>query len=120
MKIWGYVALATILVAAVAKGVHWTYQRGYADATSKQQELVLQQVNIAIERARDEWELTREAAEVQLVVEERIVEVIREVEREVPIVVERLVEIKPECRDLGTEYAGLLNAAVHASNTAEM
>lgn len=117
MKVWAYVILAGILVTAIGTGARMLYKSGYNAAVVDQQELAIEAQNKAIDDARAEWEATREAAEAEVIIEERIVEVIREVEREVPRVVERIVEVKPECRDLGTEYAGLLNAAVRASNS---
>ena len=117
MKIWGYVILAGLLVTAIGAGARALYKSGYNAAVVEQQELAIERQNKAIDDARAEWEATQEAAEAEIVIEERIVEVIREVEREVPVVVERIVETKPECRDLGPEYAGLLNAAVAASNS---
>lgn len=117
MKIWAYVILAGIVIGGLSAAARAMYKSGYNDAVVEQQELAIERQNEAIDAARAEWEATQEAAEAEIVIEERIVEVIREVEREVPVVVERIVETKPECRDLGTEYAGLLNAAVRASNS---
>ena len=117
MKIWAYVILAGVLIGAATAAYSAIYKSGYNDAVVEQQELAIERQNQAIEDARAEWEATREAAEAEVIIEERIVEVIREVEREVPRVVERIVEVTPECRTLGPDYAGLLNAAVDASNS---
>lgn len=117
MKVWAYVILAGLLVTAIGAGARQLYKSGYNAAVVEQQELAIERQNQAIEDARAEWERTNEAAEAEIIIEERIVEVIREVEREVPRVVERIVEVTPECRDLGDDYAGLLNAAVRASNS---
>ena len=117
MKVWAYVILAGILVTAIGTGARMLWKSGYDAAVVDQQELAIERQNKAIEDARAEWERTQEAAEAEIIIEERIVEVIREVEREVPRVVERIVEVTPECADLGPEYAGLLNAAVRASNS---
>ena len=117
MKIWAYVILAGLVIGAATAGAKAIYDSGYDAAVVEQQELAIERQNEAIADARAEWERTLEAAEAEIIIEERIVEVIREVEREVPRVVERIVEVTPECSDLGTEYAGLLNAAVRASNS---
>lgn len=116
MKVWAYVILATLLIGAIGGAVKWIYDAGYDKAIAEQKDQAILDQNKAIADAKREWEETREAAEAQIVVEEKIVEVIREVEREVPRIVEKIVEVKPECRDLGPDYAGLLNAAVRASN----
>lgn len=119
MKIWAYVILAGILLTAAGASARALYKSGYTAATVEQQDLAIKAQNKAIDDARAEWEATRGAAEVEIRIEEKIIEKIRIVERDVPRIVERIVEIKPECRDLGAEYAGLLNAAVNASNHRE-
>ena len=117
MKIWAYVILAGLVIGGATAGAKAIYDSGYDAAVIVQQELAIERQNEAIDAARVEWEATLEAAEAEVIIEERIVEVIREIEREVPRVVERIVEVTPECADLGAEYAGLLNAAVRASNS---
>ena len=119
MKICAYVILAGILVTAITAGARAIYVAGGNAVIAEQQDLAIKAQNKAIEDARAEWEATHAAAEVEIRIEERIVEKIRIVERDVPRVVEKIVELTPECRDLGDDYAGLLNAAVNASNHRE-
>lgn len=103
--------------------VYWAhgkvYDSGYADATAEQQKLAIEQQNEAIAQARIEWEITAEAGEREIVIEERIVEKIRVVEREIPKIVERIVEVTPECADLGPDFLSVFNAAISASNSGE-
>ena len=115
MKVWAYLAIIVIVVGAAGTAVNKIHKSGYNKAVSEMQADAIEKQNTAIEAARLEWEATREAAEVVIVIEEKIVERIRVITKEVPKIVERFIE--SECRDLGPEYAGLLNAAVRASNS---
>ena len=116
MKIWGWVILAGILVAALTAGTRAIYVAGY----NKRDNEVVREIAAAEEAARlkeaELWRKTVEEAEAEIIVEEKIVEVIRTVEKKVPRVVEKIVEVKPECRDLGLGYAGLLNQQVRGAN----
>ena len=114
MKIWAYVALAGILIAAITAGVRYVDQNAYNRAVSELQEQAIEQQNEAIEKRMAEWVETQAAAEPVIIIEEKIVEKIRVVIKEIPKIVE--VFVADECRDLGFEYAELLNAAVRASN----
>jgi len=107
-------AIATMLFAYWAHGK--VYDSGYADAVTEQQTLAIEQQNAAILAARVEWELIAASAEKEIIIEERIVEKIRVVEREIPTVVERIVEVTPECADLGPDFLSVFNAAISASN----
>ncbi len=110
-------AVALMLFAYWAHGK--VYDSGYADAVTEQQTLAIEQQNKAIAQARIEWEITAGVGEREIVIEERIVERIREVEREIPVIVERIVELTPECADLGPDFLGLFNAAISASNSGD-
>jgi hypothetical protein len=110
MKIWAYLAILVLVVGAAGTAATKIHRSGYDKAVKE----MLEQQNEAIETARIEWQKTVQDAEVVTVIEERIVEKIRVVTKEVPKIVETF--IRPDCRDLGFEYAGLLNAAVRASN----
>lgn len=116
MKIYAYVAVVLALIGFSYWAHGKIYDSGYTDAVAEMQEQAIERQNEAIEAARAEWELTAAAAEREIVIEERIVEVIREVEREIPTVVERIVEVTPECADLGPDFLGVFNAAISASN----
>lgn len=117
MRIWGYVAIVAALVAAF--GVTWAkaYDAGYGKRDQETQQEIIE-AQVEAERQRDEvWAAAVKAAQEQIRTEEVIVEKIREVEVEIPTVVEKIVEVHPECRDLGPDYAGLLNHQVRAANS---
>ena len=84
------------------------YDAGYAAAVVEVEHQYQAAKDAAIKKRDEHWKAIVEQAEGQIVIEERIVEVIREVEVEIPRVVERIVEVAPECADLGDEFAGLL------------
>jgi hypothetical protein len=116
LKIWAYVALAATLIGAASFAYSRVYRAGYNAAIIVQQQIAIKRQNVAIVEARLEWEATAAAAEVEIRIEERIVERIRVVEREIPVVVERIVEVTPECNDLGPEFLRVYNDAIRASH----
>lgn len=116
MKAWAWAIIALAVIGAIG-GV---YAKGHAAGYNKrdleaQKEIVQAQVDSA-ENLLASFEAGQAATEATIVVEEKIVEKIREVEVEVPTVVEQIVEVTPECADLGDAYAGLLNNQVSAGN----
>ena len=115
MTIWAKLAILVIVVGAIGAATRLVYKAGVNSVIVISQAEAIEQQNAAIEAARLEWEATREVAEAITIVEEKIVEKIRVVTKEVPKIVEKFVQL--ECRDLGLEYAGVLNAAVRASNS---
>ncbi len=119
MKVWAYVALGALLIAGVGGAWRVAYSSGYnARDLLVQQEIIAAQEAARIDEARH-WAETIASAEATVVIEERIVEVIREVEKEVPIVVTKIITEKPECADLGADFQRLLNNQVRASNGGE-
>ncbi len=105
------IALAILIVGGGL--IKWAYDAvwdsGYNAAVVEQDAEIRKAEQAAVAKARQEWENVAALAEREIVVEERIVEKIREVEREIPIVVESIVEIQPDCADLGDDFARLLN-----------
>ena len=114
MKVYAYVALAVVVIGGLKWAHSAVYNSGYNDAVVAQQALIQDAREDAVRRAREEWEATAEIAEAEIIVEERIVEVVRTVEKEIPTVVERIVEVRPDCADLGSDFVGLLNAQVNS------
>ncbi len=112
------IALAILIVGGGL--IKWAYDviwdSGYNAAVVEQDAAIREAERAAVAKARQEWENVAALAEREIVVEERIVEQIREVEREIPIVVEKIVEIQPDCADLGADFAGLLNAQTRAGS----
>lgn len=119
MKPWAYVVLFSMLIA----GLGGIYAKGHSAGYDKRDKTVAQEIQDAVQverKAQEEaWQKVVEAAEAQVIVEEKIVEVIREVEIKIPEVVDRIIVKKPECRDLGDEYGGLLDQQVAAANGRE-
>ena len=116
MKPWAWLAIIVAIIAAFGA----TYAKGHSSGYDKRDQQVQQDIIEAQELARSEeeqrWRDTVAAAEAQIVIEERIVEKIRVVEKEIPRVVREVVVRNPDCADLGDAYAGLLNDQVRASN----
>jgi predicted nucleic acid-binding protein len=112
IKVWAYVALATILVGAGWTAYSKIYNAGYSAAVNEFQGQALQLAERRVKEARRQWDLSAEAASVQIVVEERIVERVREVEREIPRVIET---VRTECRDLGSDVMRVYNDAIIAA-----
>lgn len=120
MKPWAW----ALIILAVISAIGGTYAAGHSSGYDKREAELNQEILAAEEAARlderNKWAAAVKAAEESIRVETQIVEKIREVEVEVPKVVREIVEVNPECRDLGVDYARLLNSQVRASNgTAE-
>lgn len=117
MKPWAYLAIITIIVAAFGG----TYKIAHSSGYDKRDQEVQQDIIAAQESARlaeeTKWKETVAAAKGVVVIEEKIVEKIRVVNKEVPKVVREIVEVKPECSDLGPNYARLRNNQVRAANS---
>ncbi len=116
MKIWAYIILAGILIGAATATYKAIDKAGYNRAIVETQQANIKAQNAAIEKRMAEWIATQDQAEVVIQIKEKIVEKIRVVTKEVPKIIETFVIA--ECRDLGAEYAGLLNDQVRASNNA--
>jgi len=116
VKIFGYLALAVTLIVAAGAAYRAINDAGYNRAIVEIQEASIKAQNEAIEKRMAEWIATQDKAEVVIKIEERIVEKIRVVTKEVPKIIKEF--IVAECRDLGPEYTGVLNNQVRASNNA--
>ena len=120
MKIYGYIILAGMIVAAVVGAWRAVYMAGYNARDVEIRTDLQRQQNEAIQKGIDEWIALQPEAEKQIVVEEKIVEKVRVVEKKIPEIVERIVEVKPDCSDLGDDYAGLLSQQVAAANSSSV
>lgn len=120
LKIWAYLAI----VIAILGGSKWAhsaiYKAGFNAAIVEQERLIQEAKEQAKQDADEKWSQIVANAEGQIVVEEKIVEVIREIEKEIPTVVERIVTVKPECDDLGPDFVRLWNAQVSAGSSGEI
>lgn len=116
MKIWAYLAILVLVVGAASAATKSIHSAGYNKRDREvQQDIIDAQVR-AEEEAEARWAASVVAATQAIRIEERIVERIREVEILVPTIVERIVELTPDCGDLGLAYAGLLNDQIRAGN----
>lgn len=111
----GIYLLLFVVAVGFFKWFHGTvYQSGRNDCIADSSAMIIEAQRQAVEKARAEWENTAAVAAANIVVEEKIVEVIRIVEKEIPTVVERIVTLAPDCADLGPDFARLLNEQIRA------
>ena len=114
VKFWVILGAITA-VLAFAKWAHGeVYEAGYNAAELKWRTAQQQAIDDALRDARTEWQASVEAAEENIRVETVIEERIRVVEKEVPKIVERVIQ--PECRDLGPDIQRMYNDAIRAAN----
>lgn len=117
VKLGIYLAII-VASAAAAKWAHDVcYKSGWNAAVVEQEHLIAKAREFAIAETELKWQALVDAAEGQIVVEEKIVEVIREVEKKIPVVVEKIVTVKPECNDLGSDFVSLWNEQVSAARS---
>ena len=83
-KFWGVLVLALASMAFLKWAHGAVYDSGYDAAEAKWQEAQVTAIESAVKAARDQWELSVEVATDNIIIEEKIVERIRVVEREVP------------------------------------
>lgn len=116
--------LRVVAVISILGFCYWCYKQGervgYTEAIVSQQEHVLEQQNRAVDRARKEWELTQSSTTAEVIVEEKIVEKIRVIEKMVPEVIEKIVEVTPDCADLGPDFQRVFNQAITAGDSGEI
>jgi hypothetical protein len=118
VKVIALGVIATVLVFGVRGAYKTAWQSGYDAAQLEVSRDVQKRIADGVERAREQWENLTDIAETQIVTETEIVEVERIVEKEIPVVVEKIIERTPECDDLGDDFARLLNAQVTAGASA--
>jgi len=116
MKIYAYLAIFVLLVGAAGAAAKSIHSAGYNKRDREVQQDIIDAQQLAAAEAEARWSASVVAATEAIRVEEKIVEKIREVEVLVPTIVDRIVEVTPECADLGPAYAGLLNDQVRAGN----
>lgn len=112
LKAFAYAAILSLVLGAVWTAYNKVWTAGYNSAQLELQEETIKAANAAVEHARKQWEASAAAAESQIIVEEKIVEKIRVIEKEIPVVVEG---VAPKCRDLGPDVLRLFNDAINAT-----
>ena len=116
MKPWAYAAIVLAVLAAFGGTYAKGYSSGYAEKENEVQGEILEAVAKAEQDRDNQWAAAVAAAQENIRVEERVVTEIQYVEKEIPKVVKEIVTVRPECRDLGPDYAGLLSNQVRAAN----
>jgi len=114
LKVYGYLALAIALIAALAYVDHAIYETGYKAATAEQQAAYIKAEAAALAKAKADWQKAADASKAEVQAQEKIVEVERIVERKIPQAVTKIVTVHPECADLGNDFLGLYNDAIGA------
>lgn len=113
MKIWAYLALA-VVVLGFAKWAHGAvYEQGWNAANVASFEVQQDAIADAVKEARIQWDLSVVAAVDNIIIEEKIVERIKIVERDVPRIVTEFVAA--ECLDLGPDIQRVFNDAITAA-----
>ena len=118
MKPWAYVIAIVAIIGAIggvyAKGDSNGYNRAKVEELEADKEWMEEEVA----RRTREWIETQDDAEEVIVYVDRVVTEIEYVDREITKEVEKIVELKPECRDLGLDdgFGGLLNKQIRAAN----
>jgi hypothetical protein len=113
MKIWAYLALAVVILG-FAKWAHGAvYEQGWNAANVASFEVQQEAIADAVKEARIQWDLSVVAATDNIIIEERIVERVEFVEREVIKIVDRVVPA--ECLDLGPDIQRVFNDAIRAA-----
>ena len=116
MKPWAWLAIIVAVVAAFGSTYAFGKSAGYDQRSTELQNEILEAVAEAERKKDEDWQKLLDAAEGQIVVEEKIVTEIQYVEKQIPKIVREIVEVRPECRDLGDGIAGLLSDQVRAAN----
>ncbi len=116
LKFWA-ILTAVMAVMAFIKWAHGeVYDAGYNDAELKWRAAQAQAIADAVTEAKRATALAYAEAMANIERETEIVERVRVVEREVPRIVERVVQ--PECRDLGPDIQRVFNDAIIAASGA--
>lgn len=103
-----------VIVMMLVFACRQVYKAGYNAATAEQDRLIQEAKDEARAAEQAFWKEAVERAEANIRTEEVIVERIKEVEKKIPIVVDRIVEIQPECAELPADFVGLLNDQIRA------
>ena len=115
MKIIIILVIISGLVAAGFKARAMAVQSGF-DAAEIEFRAQMDDIRVeAAAQAIEDWKLAQDIAGESTDVEIQIVEKIRYIEREIPKIIEKIVEIRPECSDL-PELGVLFSQQAEASN----
>lgn len=118
------VLVKLIIIAAILSlviGAGWRASAAIYDAGYEKAELVQAEALDALKdeiarKAVEDWRAAQDVAGGEIDTEIRIVEKIRIVEREIPKIIEKIVEVKPDCADL-PELGRLFTEQAEAANS---
>ena len=106
------IALSALLITGtVFRNSAW--DAGYSQAQREIQAATAAATAQLISDAKVEWERASSAAETQISVEAKIIERIRYVEKEIPVIIEG---VPVTCRDVGPTVLRLFNGAIVSAN----
>jgi len=108
-------AIITILLGAAWKAYAVIDQAGYDRAQVEYGQAIDEIRAQAAQDVEDNWRVAQAIAGTETDIEIQIVEKIRIVEREIPTYIDRIVQVKPGCRDL-PELGSLFSIQAEASN----
>lgn len=112
-KFWA-IMVTIVAVMAFAKWAHGAiYDAGYDAANVEWQREVIKLTEEIRAEEKAVWKISSEAAVDNIIIEEKIVERIKIVERDVPRIVKEFVT--PQCRDLGPDIQRVFNNAIRAA-----
>mgnify|MGYP000727102770 CR=1 FL=1 len=112
-RLFVFAGILTSLLAAAWTTYDKIWTAGYNEAIIKIQTDNAKTVEGAVKRAQEQWEASAAAAATQLQAEDKISRGLRDVEKEIPVVVET---VAPGCRNLGPGILGMYNDAINAAN----
>ncbi len=115
MKAVVYLLIISAIIGAGYKAFAFTYGKGVADTELAYAEELDDIREKAAKDAVDDYKLSQEIAGEETDIEIQIVETIREIEVEVETIIEKIVEVKPECSDL-PELGELFSQQAEAAN----
>lgn len=118
LKVWAYLGIVIAVLGGMKFGYSAIYRAGFNAAVVEQERLIADAKVDAHAREREFWQGVVKRAEENIRTEEIIVETIKEVEKRIPVVVDNLVEVAPDCSDLGP-VVGVLNDQVRAGRSGE-
>ena len=111
-KIYASLGGSLILIAVLSAGYQKIWQRGYDARVAEETAATDKRIAEAVSAAKANWQKSTQAGAAQVITEQKIVERIRYVDREIP----KVIELAGDCRVLGPAFLGVFNGAVEAAN----
>src|SRR5262245_46531281 len=106
--LYKYGGVCLIVLSGLVLGYSKVWHRGYDARLAEETAANEQRISDAVTAARAQWEQSAQVGAAQIKVEQKIVERIRYVDREIP----KVVALAGVCRDLGPGVLRVYNDAV--------